>query len=48
MHRIAYSALGLVIEEIQCLTLMGGWDHIYENSILDENISTHYVDLANY
>jgi hypothetical protein len=21
---------------------------IYENSILDENISTHYADLANY
>ena len=27
---------------------MGMWDHFYNNSALDQNISTHYVNLSNY
>jgi colanic acid biosynthesis protein WcaH len=27
---------------------MGMWDHFYKNSALDQNISTHYVNLPHY
>ena len=45
MSRVACSELGLVIEDLPSFTLMGVWDHFYENSVMDENISTHYVNL---
>ena len=48
MRRVAYSELGLVIDDLPCLKLMGVWDHLYENSVMDENISTHYVNLPHY
>ena len=48
MRRVAYSELGLVNEDLPSFTLMGVWDHLYENSVLDENISTHYVNLPHY
>lgn len=48
MRRVAYSELGLVIEDLPSFVLMGVWDHIYENSIMDENLSTHYVNLPHY
>lgn len=48
MRRVAYSELGLVIEDLPSFTLMGVWDHLYENSVMDENISTHYVNLPHY
>ena len=27
---------------------MGMWDHFYNNSALDQNTSTHYVNLPHY
>ena len=48
MRRVAHSELGLVIEDLPCFTIMGVWDHLYENSVLDENVSTHYVNLPHY
>ena len=48
MRRVAYVELGLVIDNLPNLTLMGVWDHFYENSVLDENVSTHYVNLPHY
>ena len=27
---------------------MGVWDHFYANSVMDENVSTHYVNLPHY
>ena len=27
---------------------MGMWDHFYSNSALDQNTSTHYVNLPHY
>ncbi len=27
---------------------MGVWDHFYNNSALDQNTSTHYVNLSHY
>lgn len=48
MRRVAYSELGLAIEDLPSFTLMGIWDHFYENSVMDENISTHYVNLSHY
>ena len=48
MRRVAYAELGLVVEDLSSFTLMGVWDHFYENSVMDENISTHYVNLPHY
>lgn len=48
IRRVAYSELGLVIEDPLSFTLMGAWDHLYENSVMDENVSTHYVNLPHY
>jgi colanic acid biosynthesis protein WcaH len=27
---------------------MGVWDHFYANSVVDEKVSTHYVNLPHY
>ena len=43
--RVAYSELGLEIHELGQLRLMGVWDHFYSNSVVSEDISTHYVNL---
>jgi len=48
MRRVSFSELGLVIEDLPGFTLMGVWDHLYENSVMDEKISTHYVNLPHY
>jgi colanic acid biosynthesis protein WcaH len=48
MRRVADSELGLVIDDLPSFTLMGVWDHLYENSVMDENVSTHYVNLPHY
>ena len=48
MRRVAYSELGLEIDDLPSLLLMGVWDHFYENSVMDENISTHYLNLPHY
>jgi colanic acid biosynthesis protein WcaH len=48
MLRVAKTELGLVIEDLPNYTLMGIWDHFYENSVMDEKVSTHYVNLPHY
>ena len=47
MHRIAKDELGLDIQVCDC-QLMGIWDHFYEDSIIDDDISTHYVNMPYY
>ena len=42
--RIAKTELGLTVKSDD-FELMGVWDHFYENSAVDEAISTHYVNL---
>ena len=46
--RIAEAELGLSGIEVEDFALMGMWDHFYNNSALDENTSTHYVNLPHY
>lgn len=42
--RIAKTELGLTVTSDD-FELMGVWDHFYENSAINEGISTHYVNL---
>lgn len=44
LARIAQTELGLSVNSDD-FELMGVWDHFYENSAIDEVISTHYVNL---
>jgi colanic acid biosynthesis protein WcaH len=46
--RIFEVELGLSDLKIEDFSLMGIWDHFYSNSVVDENISTHYVNLPHY
>ena len=46
--RIAEVELGLSDIAVEDFALMGMWDHFYNNSALDQNISTHYVNLPHY
>lgn len=46
--RVASSELGLDMKTTDCFSLMGVWDHFYANSAVDEEISTHYVNLPHY
>ena len=46
--RIAKVELGLSCIAVEGFSLMGMWDHFYNNSALDENTSTHYVNLSHY
>jgi len=48
LRRVAKSEIGLVVEDIADFRLMGVWDHFYENSLMDEQVSTHYVNLPHY
>ena len=48
INRVADTELGLVIDNFSRFTLMGVWDHFYENSANGGNISTHYVNLPHY
>lgn len=48
LRRIMGSELGISIEDPIRFNLMGVWDHFYENSVTDENVSTHYVNLPHY
>ena len=48
IQRVARSELGLSIRDPFCFRLMGVWDHFYEDSAMDENISTHYINLPHY
>ena len=44
LARIAKAELGLTVTS-DAFELMGVWDHVYANSAIDENVSTHYVNL---
>jgi len=46
--RVAEVELGLSGIAVEGFSLMGVWDHLYNNSALDQNISTHYVNLPHY
>ena len=46
--RIAESELGLSGISVEEFELMRVWDHFYNNSAVDQGISTHYVDLPHY
>lgn len=46
--RIAEVELRLSGIEVDDFALMGIWDHFYNNSIHDQNTSTHYVNLPHY
>jgi len=46
--RIAEVELGLSSVVVEDFALIGMWDHFYNNSVIDQNISTHYVNLPHY
>ena len=46
--RIVKAELGLCDIGVEDFALMGIWDHFYKNSALDQNTSTHYVNLPHY
>ena len=46
--RIASEELGLTVTGELDAQLMGIWDHFYQDSALDENVSTHYVNLPHF
>ena len=46
--RIAEAELGLSGIAVEVFSLMGVWDHFYNNSVVDQGISTHYVNLPHY
>ena len=48
MLRIAEVELGFSVIAVEDSSLMGMWDHFYSNSALDQNTSTHYVNLPHY
>lgn len=48
IKRVAKSELGININNPKNFKFMGIWDHFYNNSALDKNISTHYVNLPHY
>ena len=48
IRRVVGSELGITIKEPTDFKPMGVWDHFYENSVMDENVSTHCVNLPHY
>jgi colanic acid biosynthesis protein WcaH len=48
IRRVVGSELGMTINDPTDFKLMGVWDHFYEISVMDENVSTHYVNLPHY
>ena len=40
--------LGLSGAAVEDFPLVGMWDHFYSNSALDQNTSTHYLNLPHY
>ena len=46
--RIAEVELGLRGISVEGFSLMGMWDHFYNNSAVDRDLSTHYVNLPHY
>ena len=48
IRRVVDSELGITIRDPVEFKLMGVWDHFYSDSVMDENLSTHYVNLPHY
>ena len=48
LNRLARSELGLIINDLKQVKLMGVWDHFYNNSVFGNEVSTHYVNLPHY
>jgi colanic acid biosynthesis protein WcaH len=46
--RIVKAELGLDDVLLEDFSLMGVWDHFYNNSAFDQDISTHYVNVPHY
>ena len=46
--RIIDVELGLSDIAVEDFALIGIWDHFYNNSAVDQDISTHYVNLPHY
>ena len=46
--RIVKAELGLCDTAVESFSLMGVGDHFYNNSAVDQGISTHYVNLPHY
>jgi colanic acid biosynthesis protein WcaH len=46
MHRIAAGELNLSEALLPRATLLGAWDHFYDDSAFSQAVSTHYVNLA--
>ena len=46
--RIAEVELGLSGFAVEGFSLMGVWDHFYNNSAVGQGISTHYLNLPHY
>ena len=44
--RIVKAELGLCDITVEDFSLMGVWDHFYNNSTVGQNTSTHYVNLT--
>jgi colanic acid biosynthesis protein WcaH len=47
-NRIARDELGLPTSVWQRATLMGAWDHFYQDSAFSAAVSTHYVNLPHW
>ncbi len=47
LARIAKSELDINVK-IERFRSMGIWDHFYSNNAIDDNVSTHYVNLPHY
>jgi colanic acid biosynthesis protein WcaH len=45
LQRVAFVELGLQASDINGAKLMGVWDHFYEDSAFNTEVSTHYVNL---
>jgi ADP-ribose pyrophosphatase YjhB (NUDIX family) len=45
LQRVAVSELGLQASDVQSVRLVGVWDHFYEDSAFNAEVSTHYVNL---
>lgn len=48
LSRICNVELGLEQVNTKDFIPFGAWDHIFDNSIFGENISTHYINLPHY
>ena len=46
--RIINDELGLWDTAVESFSVMGIWDHFYNNSALGQDISTHFVNLPHY